>query len=340
MRGWLGDFPEDFTTVTCMFTTHDALGGPVAPLSAFEAADVIIYKNGSATQKTSTNGVTMTSPFDSIVGLHCLVIDTSNDTGDSGFWVAGAVYTLVLSPDSETIDGKTALNVIGQFGLDLTGNLKPTTSGRKLDVSAGGEAGIDWANIGSPTTAVNLSATNIDVDQVVASVSGAVGSVTGAVGSVTGLTASNLDVAVSTRMATYTQPTGFLAATFPSDPADQSLIIAATDALVTLIGDVPTNAELATALGTADDAVLTAIGALSIPTANDNADALLDRANGIETGITLRNLLRGVGAMLLGKASGGQTGTEVFRAADDSKDRVTMTDDSTGNRTAVTLDLT
>lgn len=161
MRGWLGDFPEDFTAVTCMFTTHDALGGPVAPLSAFEAADVIIYKNGSATQKTSTNGVTMTSPFDSIVGLHCLVIDTSNDTGDSGFWVAGAVYTLVLSPDSETIDGKTALNVIGQFGLDLTGNLKPTTSGRKLDVSAGGEAGIDWANVGSPTTSVNLSGTTV-----------------------------------------------------------------------------------------------------------------------------------------------------------------------------------
>jgi hypothetical protein len=57
-----------------------------------------------------------------------------------------------------------------------------------LDVSAGGEAGIDWANIGSPTTAQNLSGTNIDVDQIVASVSGAVGSVTGAVGSVTGHT--------------------------------------------------------------------------------------------------------------------------------------------------------
>ena len=59
--------------------------------------------------------------------------------------------------------------------------LTPTVAGRALDVSAGGEAGIDWANIGSPTTTVNLSATNIDVDQVVASVSGAVGSVTTAV---------------------------------------------------------------------------------------------------------------------------------------------------------------
>jgi hypothetical protein len=62
------------------------------------------------------------------------------------------------------------------------GALKPTTAGRTLDVTAGGNAGIDWANIEAPTTAVNLSATNIDIDQVVASVSGAVGSVTGNVG--------------------------------------------------------------------------------------------------------------------------------------------------------------
>lgn len=52
----------------------------------------------------------------------------------------------------------------------------------------------------------------------------------------------------------------------PTDPADQSLIIAATDALVTLISDVPTNAELATALGTADDAVLTQVALVKAKT--------------------------------------------------------------------------
>jgi uncharacterized protein YunC (DUF1805 family) len=72
--------------------------------------------------------------------------------------------------------------VVGRFTLRKTSALKPTTAGRTLDVSTGGEAGLDWANIGSPTTAVNLSGTNIDTDQVVASVSGAVGSVTGSVG--------------------------------------------------------------------------------------------------------------------------------------------------------------
>ncbi|WP_287322985.1 hypothetical protein, partial [Mesorhizobium sp.] len=173
---YIGDFPEDFATVSILFTTHAASGAVVAPSSAFEAADVKIYKNGSAAEKTSTNGLTMTSPFDSITGLHCLVIDTSVDTGDVGFWVAGAQYTVVLSPD-ETVDSLAVAKVIGTFGVELSEVLRPTTAGRQLDVSAGGEAGIDWANIGSPTTAVNLSGTNIDVDQVVASVSGSVGSV-------------------------------------------------------------------------------------------------------------------------------------------------------------------
>ena len=64
------------------------------------------------------------------------------------------------------------------------------TEGNTLDVTSTGAAGIDWNNIENPTTAVNLSGTNIDTDQVVASVSGAVGSVTGAVGSVTGAVGS------------------------------------------------------------------------------------------------------------------------------------------------------
>lgn len=40
--------------------------------------------------------------------------------------------------------------------------LSPTTAGRTLDVTATGEAGIDWANIGSPTTAVTLSGTSVN----------------------------------------------------------------------------------------------------------------------------------------------------------------------------------
>lgn len=74
----------------------------------------------------------------------------------------------------------------------VSSRLAPTSAGRTLDVTATGAAGIDWGNIENPTTAVNLSGTNIDTDQVVASVTGAVGSVTGAVGSVTGNVGGNV----------------------------------------------------------------------------------------------------------------------------------------------------
>ena len=53
---------------------------------------------------------------------------------------------------------------------------------------------------------------------------------------------SNFDAAISSRMATFTQPTGFLAATFPSDPADQSAVEAAiTAAQVAIIAQVDAN---------------------------------------------------------------------------------------------------
>lgn len=113
---YIGDFAED-ATVYVYFTTSDGSGGAVAPSSAFEAADVKIYKNGSATEKTTTNGLTMTSPFDSITGLHLLAIDTSVDTGDAGFWVAGADYTIVLSPD-ETVDSQTVVAALAQFSIE------------------------------------------------------------------------------------------------------------------------------------------------------------------------------------------------------------------------------
>ena len=39
--------------------------------------------------------------------------------------------------------------------------VKATVDNRTLDVSAGGEAGVDWANVGSPTTTVGLSGTTV-----------------------------------------------------------------------------------------------------------------------------------------------------------------------------------
>jgi hypothetical protein len=46
---------------------------------------------------------------------------------------------------------------------DLATFLKPTTAGRTLDVTTTGEAGIDWSNIGAPTTTVALTGTTVGV---------------------------------------------------------------------------------------------------------------------------------------------------------------------------------
>lgn len=52
---------------------------------------------------------------------------------------------------------------LGLTNLDATvsSRLAPTVAGRTLDVSTGGEAGIDWGNIGNPTTTVALSGTTV-----------------------------------------------------------------------------------------------------------------------------------------------------------------------------------
>ena len=112
----LGDFSAD-ATVRTLFTTNDSSGGAVAPSTAFEAADVKVYKNSSATQRTSEAGYTMTSPFDSITGLHLIEIDTSENT-DAGFYAAGNDYTIILDPSDETVDSQTVVAVLGSFSIE------------------------------------------------------------------------------------------------------------------------------------------------------------------------------------------------------------------------------
>jgi hypothetical protein len=68
----------------------------------------------------------------------------------------------------------------------------------------------------------------------------------------------------------------------------------ADDAVLTAIDALPTNAELATALGTADDAVLAAVAALTIPTTAEIADKVLGRnlAGGSDGGRMVKDALR------------------------------------------------
>lgn len=98
-----------------------------------------------------------------------------------------------------------------------------------------------------------------------------------------------------------------------------------------------TNLDVAVSTRAAPGAAMT----LTVGERDAAAAALLDLAAAIEAGLTVRQLLRLVGATLAGKVSGAGSGTEVFRnAVADSKDRVTATVDASGNRTAIVTDVT
>ncbi len=78
--------------------------------------------------------------------------------------------------------------------------------------------------------------------------------------------------------------------------------------------------------------------ALTSAERNSIADAYLDRTDAIETGVTPRLALRYTASILVGQLSGAQTASEVFKAiANSGTTRVTVTADSSGNRTGVAL---
>lgn len=127
-----------------------------------------VYPAGSLTAHST--GLTVT--VSAVAGIYTVPVVTPT---------AGTVYRLILrdsglSPthagegwfvaknDGSTIDELTpencnavAWNALPTVALPLV----PTTPGRALDVSAGGEAGIDWANVGSPTVTNALTGTTV-----------------------------------------------------------------------------------------------------------------------------------------------------------------------------------
>ena len=72
---------------------------------------------------------------------------------------------------------------------------------------------------------------------------------------------------------------------------------------------------------------------MALPSASDIVTTAIDGTT------TLAESLRLSNAVLGGKVSGAGTGTETFRDIADTVDRVVATVDSSGNRTAIMLDL-
>jgi hypothetical protein len=147
----LGDFrlgeTFDFKFTTRRFSTgapHTLAGSPV----------VSAYHGNDTTQITA--GITLSVDFDGVTGLNNVRVVASGGNG----YATATNYSLVIT--TGTVDSVSVVGeVVGTFSIENRSAIMPTTAGRTLDVSAGGEAGLDWANVGSPTTTVGLSGTTV-----------------------------------------------------------------------------------------------------------------------------------------------------------------------------------
>ncbi len=279
----------------------------------------------------------------------------NNDTEGVG-WFTG-LATGVLPWRGPTIGFRAAALNDSLMDAGVTGLLAPTTAARTLDVTATGAAGIDWANVENPTTTLGLSGTTVktatDVETDTQDIQSRLPTVlvSGRMDSSVGAIAANAITATSIANGAID------AATFATGAIDANAI--ATDAITAakIAANAIGSSELASSAinaiadqiwdeilsghvitGSTGEALAAAAAGASSP--NDIADALLDRSNAIETGLTPRQAWRLMAAALAGKLSGAATTTVTIRnAVQDSKNRIVATVDVDGNRSAITTDV-
>ena len=208
-----GFLAATFPTGTLANTTNITAGTITTTTNLTNAATA---GDLTATMKTSIAGLTIARV--TLVDTVTTYTGNTVQTGDA-FARLGAPAGASVSADVAAVKADT-------------GAIKTKTDFLP-SATAGAAGGVFIAGVNAATT-VNFT-----------------GNLSGSVGSVTGLTAANLDVAVSTRMASYTQPTGFLAATFPSGTlANTTNITAGTITTTTNLTNAATAGDLTATMKT------------------------------------------------------------------------------------------
>jgi hypothetical protein len=152
MSKYLGDFSAS-AVIDFKFTTFRPSTG--APFTLAGSPVVSVYKDNSVTEDATA--VVLTADFDSKTGLNHVRITTATD---ATFYANGGEFECVIT--AGTVDSVSVVgSCVGRFTLRSQASLYPTTAGNTLDVNVNGEAGIDWANVGNPTTTLGLTNTTI-----------------------------------------------------------------------------------------------------------------------------------------------------------------------------------
>jgi len=232
---------------------------------------------------TSWNGTAVSSP--ATAGIPDVNVKNINNVATTAVTTIGANQG-TTQPINFTGTGASALAKSDM--VDIAGSAVSTGTAQ-IGVNVVSQNNIDF---GALQKASLNAATPASVVGAVGSVTGNVGgNVTGSVGSVVGLTASNLDTTISSRMATYAQPTGFLAATFPTGTiANTTNITAGTITTATNLTNAPTSGDFTITMKTSLNAATPASITGAVGSVTGNVGGNVVGSVGSVVGLTVANL--------------------------------------------------
>lgn len=112
------------STIRIPFSSFDKDDGSSITMTAYAVGDILVYKDGSTTERASDSSETATTDFDSKTGKHLAIIDLADNT-TTGFYAAGSEYLVAI--DAVTIDAVTTGGWIARFRIGYVGAVLDTT---------------------------------------------------------------------------------------------------------------------------------------------------------------------------------------------------------------------
>lgn len=230
---------------------------PNTALATSKGRVVTVMLTGAASMAPVVLEIELTAVDNQSTAFGLSIAKTTNITGFNDIAATAVVSSGAITTSGGAVSTVTTVTNQLTAAQVATGVWQDATAGDFTASLSVGKSLMNGVALGTGLTVNNLtnaptsgdftSTMKTSIGTAVAA--SAVASVTGSVGSVTGLTASNLDTTVSSRMATYTQPTGFLAATFPTGTvANTTNITAGTITTTTNLTNAPTSGDLTSAM--------------------------------------------------------------------------------------------
>jgi hypothetical protein len=334
------------------------------PTSLLGTPVLSVFKDATATPCTTVLSVGaggLVVDLNLVTGLNSVAVNTA---ADGTFYATGHDFSVVIT--TGTVGGVSAIGYkVASFSINNRTPLRPTAAGRTLVVDSAGLADANVVKVGPTGAGTAQTAGDIYASVIVAaayalinsglSFRGTVSAVPGAnqftIPTLIGVGAGAFADITAPYRAFVLRDAGGLKAAPQGETQNITAYVSATGVFTTTaftdtvgIGDDiiimhPRIAELAAIKAITDQFKFTTANQVDANALA--ADTVLDKANGVETGLTLRNALRLIASALAGKLSGAATATVVIKnAIADDKDRITATVDADGNRTAITTDLT